>query len=150
MTISPKMKQLVGKATAPRAIEVEKGQVRRFARAIGEAAAIHFDEAAARAAGFPSLVAPPTFATALIDPEAFLDELGWDLQSVMHRAEEFEYFRPVCAGDVLDVTHRLADLYEQAGAGGQSLVFAIVETRIADSRSRPVLKGRRVLVKLKS
>lgn len=150
MTLSLKLKQLIGKSTAARPVEIEKGQIRRFAAAIGEDNPIHHDEAAARDAGFRSLVGPPTFAAALIPPEVFLADLGWDPQSVMHRAEEYEYFRPLCAGDTLTVTHRITDVYEQPGRGGGTLVFAVIETRGTTEREQPVFKGRRVLVKLRS
>jgi len=148
MTLSAKLKQLIGKSSAPLVIEVEKSQVRRFAAAIGETDPIHFDEVAAKAAGFSSLVAPPTFAAALIAPEVFVEDFGWDPQSIMHRAEEYEYFRPICAGDVLHITQRISDVYEQAGQGQDVLVFAVVESRAHDAKNRAVWKGRRVLVKL--
>ena len=147
MALAMRLKQLIGTASTPRTFEVEKGQIRRFAAAIGEADPIHFDEQAAQAAGFATLVAPPTFATALITPEVFLADFGWDAQNVMHRAEEYEYFRPICAGDVLTIAHRISDVYEQQGPGDSSLVYAVIETRAHDQKDRPVFKGRRVLVR---
>jgi acyl dehydratase len=150
VAISPKLKQLIGKSTPPHPVEIEKGQIRRFAAAIGEESRVHYDEDVAREAGFRSIVAPPTFPTVLTPPDVFLDEFGWDPQQVMHRAEEYEYFRPICAGDTLEVSHRISDVYEQPGGGGGTLVFAVLETRATDGRERPVFKGRRVVVKLKS
>src|SRR5690606_30296819 len=41
--------------------DVEAGQLRFFARTIGETDPVYFDEAAARAAGYRSIIAPPTF-----------------------------------------------------------------------------------------
>ncbi len=148
--ISPKLKQLIGKSTPPTTVDIEKGQIRRFAAAIGEESRIHYDEDAAQDAGFRSIVAPPTFPTVLTPPDVFLNDFGGDPQAVMHRAEEYEYFRPICAGDTLQVTHRVSDVYEQPGGGGSTLVFAVFETRATDGRARPVFKGRRVVVKLKS
>ncbi len=149
MALTPKQKQMIGKAAPARVVEVEKSQIRRFALAIGEENPIHFDEAAAKAAGFPSIVGTPTFPAALIDPEQLIKDLGWDPLSVMHRSEEYEYYRPICAGDVLTVVHRVADVYEKDTSTG-NIVFVIVETRANDKKNRPVFKGRRVLVKLKS
>ena len=45
--------------------EVEKGRLKFFAQAIGETDPIYTDEGAARAAGHPTLPAPPTFSMAL-------------------------------------------------------------------------------------
>ncbi len=147
MALAPKMKQLIGKATPPRLVDVEKNQIRRFAQAIGEDDPIHFDEEAARVAGFRSLVAPPTFGAAFVDPTALIEEIGWDPLSVMHRSEEYEYYAPICAGDTLSVVHRVADLYEKL-SGNSTIYFLIIETRANDARGQPVFKGRRVLVRL--
>ena len=149
MALPSKFKQIIGKATRPRVYEVEKGQVRRFATAIGEESPVHFDEKVARAAGFASLVATPTFPAALCMTDPLLTEIGLDPQSTMHAEEEYEYFRPVCAGDVITVTHRIADAYDKPVPNGR-LVFLVIETRGNDKRGRPVFKGRRVLVELKN
>lgn len=147
MASASRLKRLIGKATRPKVFEIEKGQIRRFAVAIGEDDPVHLDEKAAKAAGFPSLVAPPTFAAALDNTAPLLEELGLDERSTMHREEEYEYFRPVCAGDELSVAHRVVDLYESDAPHGK-LLFAVIETRATDKKSRTAFKGRRVLVKL--
>ena len=149
MAIPAKLKQKIGKSTKPRSIEIEKGQIRRFAQAIGEDNAIHTDEAAAKAAGFPSLVAPPTFPAALSQLEGLLDDLELDPLATMHAEEEYEYFRPLCAGEEVSVVHRVVDAYDKQAPNGK-LLFVVVETRGTDKRSRPVFKGRRVLVELKN
>ncbi len=149
MAIGGKLKQMVGKATKPRLYEIEKGQLRRFAIAIGEENPIHLDEKTAKSAGFPSLVATPTFAAALGEVEPLLIELGLDPQGTMHAEEEYEYFRPICAGDAVNIVHRVADIYDKQAPNGR-LVFVVVETRGTDRRGKPVFKGRRVLVELKS
>lgn len=148
MAISPQYKSLVGKTSKPTVFEVEKGQIRRFAAAIGEENLIHYDEAAAKAAGFPSLVGPPTFASALHNTAALYQEIGVDESSTMHAEEEYEYFRPICAGDEITVAHRVSDVYDKTTQTGK-LVFVVIETRGTDAKSRPVFKGRRVLVELK-
>ena len=149
MTLTGKLKQMVGKATRPKIFEIEKGQLRRFAAAIGEESAVHLEQKAAKAAGFPALVAPPTFAAALSALDPLLVDIGLDPQSTMHAEEEYEYFRPICAGDAVTVVHRVADVYDKQAPNGR-LVFVVIETRGTDKRGRPVFKGRRVLVELKN
>jgi acyl dehydratase len=140
---------MIGKSTKPRQVEIDKSQIRRFALAIGEDNPIHFDEAAAKASGYPAIVGPPTFASALIDSLAFFEELGLDPVSIMHRAEEYEYYRPLCAGDSLNIVHRVADIYDKDTPTG-AILFIIIETRGNDLKDKPVFKGRRTLVKLRS
>ncbi len=76
-------KSVIGKKHAPFTVEVEPRRVRSFAEAIGETDPVYFDEAAAKAQGYRSLPAPPTFAFALImeGNQSFmlLDELGMEL-----------------------------------------------------------------------
>lgn len=148
MAVTAPYKTLIGKSTDPVSMEVEKGQIRRFAASIGEDANIHYDEDAAKAAGFSSLVGPPTFPAALHSTRDLYDQLGLDDSNIMHAEEEYEYFRPIVAGDVLTVTHAIADIYDKKTPTG-SLVFVVIETRANDVKDRPVFKGRRVLVELK-
>ena len=57
--------------------------------------------------------------------------------------------RPICAGDEISVTHRVADVYDKQAPNGR-LLFVVLETRGTDTRGRQVCKGRRVLVELKN
>lgn len=87
---------------------VGREKIREFAMAIGDFNPAYHDVAAARELGHPDLVAPPTFAFVLAyramaqvigDPE-----LGMDYSRVVHGEESFEYRRPICAGDELQVS----------------------------------------------
>ena len=64
-------------------VGVEK--IREFARAIGDENPLYIDRDAARAAGYPDVVAPPTFAIAVImkaqDELLFNPQLGLDFAS---------------------------------------------------------------------
>ncbi|AEG43405.1 MaoC family dehydratase N-terminal domain-containing protein [Isoptericola variabilis] len=101
--------------TAPYSVGREK--VREFATAVGATHPAHHDLVAARGAGYPDLVAPPTFAVVIAqraeaqyvtDPEADVD-----FSRVVHADEKFVHHRPIVAGDELvtvlhvdSVTHR--------------------------------------------
>lgn len=148
MAVTAPYKTLIGKATDPVVMEVEKGQVRRFAAAIGEDGLIHYDVDVAREAGYGSLVGPLTFASVLHATTKLYDELGLDDSNIMHAEEEYEYFRAICAGDTITVTHAVADIYDKKTPTG-TLVFVVLETRGVDAKDELVFKGRRVLVELK-
>src|SRR6476661_695165 len=54
---------LVGRSYPPSAVyEVGRAKIAEFAAAIGADSAVHTDAEAARAAGHPDVIAPPTFA----------------------------------------------------------------------------------------
>lgn len=148
MAIPTTLRKRLGKPMDPLCFEVEKGTIRRFARAIGETNPIHFDEDAAKASGYPGLIAPVTFPCALQYFESVLEVLEINSSAIMHAEEEYEYFKPVFAGDMIEVTHTLVDAYEKQAPNGL-LVFVVIETRGADRKSKPVFKGRRVLVEFK-
>jgi len=52
---------VIGVESAPIRYDVEKGAIRKFVEAIGDEDPIYRDEQAAQAAGFKTIVAPPTF-----------------------------------------------------------------------------------------
>ncbi len=111
----PLNRDFVGRK-APRAepFEVTRGDIRRFATAIGDANPACHDVAAAQALGHRDLVAPPTFliTLAMAGRTDFLadPELGLQYEFVVHGQQKFELRRPVCAGDVLDSEARIEDI----------------------------------------
>jgi len=87
-------------------VGVEK--IRNFAEAIGDDNPIYWDRAAARSAGHPDLVAPPTFGVSIItraqDEVLFTPDLGLDYSRVVHGDQRFVLRRPIVAGDELFCT----------------------------------------------
>src|SRR3546814_16197281 len=51
----------IGIVSEPRVVDVEAGFLKFFAKATGETDPVYFDDAAARAAGPPSIPVPPTY-----------------------------------------------------------------------------------------
>ena len=85
--------------------EVSRVKIAEFADAIGEPSELCRDRAAAQRAGYPDVVAPPTFAiviamasTATMHAEP---GLGLDYSMVVHGEESFSHSRPLHAGDVV-------------------------------------------------
>lgn len=117
MALNP---DLVGRTYPPSPVyQVGREKVREFARAVGESSELCFDVEAARAAGYPNLVAPPTFAI-IISFEAgrqaaFDPALGLDYTRVVHGEQTFEYARPIVAGDELVCTASIHAIREAAG-----------------------------------
>ena len=86
-------RKLIGTVLEPIVGEVEKGAIRQFARAIGATDPIHTDVEAARAAGYPNVVAPPTFVFCLAqqnsEPTDSLVELGFEVAKPAARRAAF-------------------------------------------------------------
>jgi acyl dehydratase len=138
-------RSLVGRESEPVQHDVERSAIRRFAEALGDPNPLYQDEAAARAAGFAGLVAPPTFPLALTSNERFRHSLDLGTRSILHGEQQFEYARPIVAGDRLTVVTRVADVQEKAGASGPMDVL-VLEDEARDEKGEWVFRSRATLI----
>ena len=140
-------KRVIGKEYPPFTVEVEKRWVRSFAEAIGETNPVYFDESAARAAGYRSLPAPPTFPFAMIMDRnqsfMILDELGIDKRRAMHGEQSFAYHADLCAGDVVTGRQRVVDVYDKKNG---ALEFLVTDIRLDNQRGEHVCDLRTTVV----
>src|SRR3546814_12703706 len=87
------------KSLSRRKIRVAPGQLRLFAKAIGETNQIYFDQAAAESAGLRAPLAPPTFAYSLgvlaFGSDSWSEDLGIDQARLLHGEQAFAYFQPL-------------------------------------------------------
>jgi acyl dehydratase len=113
--------------------EVSRVKIAEFAAAIGDLNPVYRDQAAARAAGHPDVIAPPTFAivismssagTALADPG-----LGLNYAMVVHGEQRFTYERPIVAGDVLIAQPTITEIRD---AGRNVMLTTSTQIRTAD------------------
>ncbi len=137
----------IGHALPPYQVEVEKGRLRFFAKATGQDDPVYTDEAAARAAGHPSLPVPPTFLFCLEmespNPAAIRDLLGIDFRSILHGEQGFTFHRLAHAGDTLTFRQRIEDIYDKKGG---ALEFVVRRTEVRNQRDEPVADLRCVTV----
>jgi acyl dehydratase len=110
--------------------EVSRVKIAEFATAIGDPNPVYRDQAAARAAGHPDVIAPPTFAivismasagTAISDPG-----FGLNYAMVVHGEQRFTYERPIVAGDVLIAQPTITEIRD---AGRNVMVTTSTEVR---------------------
>jgi acyl dehydratase len=85
--------------------EVSRVKIREFADAIGEASPLCRDREAARAVGYPDVIAPPTFPIVVTTAGSLRvtsdPEVGVNYAMVVHGEQSFEHSRPLHAGDVV-------------------------------------------------
>lgn len=126
-------KNLIGHKVGVFSVDVEKGRLRFFAKAIGETDPIYTDEAAAKAAGHRSLPVPPTFLKCLEsegrDVVELLNLVGFDLGRVLHAEQSFVYHKMAYAGDVLTFDGCICDIYEKKGG---ALQFVVMEAQVTN------------------
>ena len=95
-------------------VEVGRERIREFAEAVSASEGatsvhpVHRDPAAARALGYPDVIAPPTFAVVVAqrsDARLVLDPVAGIVWSrVVHGEQRFVHHRPIRAGDRLVAT----------------------------------------------
>jgi len=140
-------RKFIGYTSPPCALEVERGRLRQFAHAIGEKNPIYSVEAAAHAAGYPSLPVAPTFLFCLEmdrpNPYGWFDEVGIPLPKVLHGEQAFVYHRLAFAGDTLTFDSRITDIYEKKGG---LLEFIVQDNRITNQRQELVAEFKRTIV----
>jgi len=117
--------------------QVEADTIVKYALATGQTNPIYKDEAAAKAAGHPALVAPPTFCTIFVrglgrpDIKLNFGRLGF------HAGEAVEELAPIYAGDTLTATTRLKDVYTKTGRSG-TMAFVVWETAFNNQHGQTV------------
>ncbi|HEY7958399.1 MAG: MaoC family dehydratase N-terminal domain-containing protein [Polyangia bacterium] len=134
----------VGRASAPVTYDVERGHIRRFVEAVGDDNPIYVDEAAARAAGFTAIPAPPTFATAL-RPRDPRDGIEIDWRKLLHGEQEFSFRRPILAGDRVTVVQRIAEATVKHARSGELDLMVLITTG-TDARGEELFTARSVVV----
>jgi acyl dehydratase len=112
---------VIGKRYAPAVYAVGREKIKEYASAVGETSPLHLDPAAARAAGYADVVAPPMFAVVYqaqsVMPAVFDPEVGIDFPMLVHSGQEFRWERVVVAGEELTTATTVVDVAEKSGMG---------------------------------
>ena len=139
---------MIGKSTGRSKVVVERGPVSQFAAAVGSTSPIYRDLGAAKAAGFASIPAPPTWPFAMEFAGKFeeIQPVGADTASpltaalgrlmaggglILHGEQEFIYHRPIVVGDVLLGEGKVVDAYQKESKG-RTMTFFVSETTWSD------------------
>ena len=110
-------KKHIGYEFPPVNVSVEEWRLKFLAKSLGETRGIYSDPDAAKAAGLPGLLAPPTFPFMLeidaLDLEKFMSLLGESLEKLLHGEENFSYYEPIYAGDKITVRKTITDIVDK-------------------------------------
>ncbi|MFC4769000.1 MaoC family dehydratase N-terminal domain-containing protein [Effusibacillus consociatus] len=132
-------KPFIGVESNPVKNEVEKGAIRKFADAIGDPNPLYRDEEYAKTTRFGRIVAPPTFSRTFEYGE--IVGLTFKKEGLIHGEQQFEYYKPIFAGDVLFCSTKLADVYEKEGKLGR-MTFLVYEQKGVNESGETVFIAR--------
>src|SRR5215475_7866924 len=123
-------------------MRVETGKIREFARAVKDQNPAWFADDGA--------LAPPTFLMTLAH---WIRDLGetrsavkLDYRRLLHGEQEFEYVKPIRAGDVLRFRSRTKEVFEKQGKRGGKMLFIIGETEFKNQRDEVVAYSRNTVI----
>ena len=133
--ISQEMLDNIGVKSEPTKLEVDKLQVRLFARSVGHTDPIFYDEEEAKKAGYRSLPCPPGYlGTPVFDPRKSDPTFGGmrssrpapepkkKLTRILNGGTEIEYFGDIVAGDTLTSVSYVSDVQERKASLGTMLI----------------------------
>jgi hypothetical protein len=124
-------------------LDLEPGKVREFARAVHA----DLDDLAGRDG---DLTIPATFLTTTNfaeEAEAIADELGFDLDRMLHAEQEYDFHgAPPSAGTRLWAASRIEGRFEKKGRRGGLMHFAVRVTEFRDAAGDLVATARMTAV----
>jgi acyl dehydratase len=113
--------------------EVSRVKIADFADAIGEPSELCRNREAAVKAGYPDVIAPPTFVIAISMASAGQVSadpgLGLDYSMVVHSEQAFEHSRPLHAGDVVVATTTVDSI---KALGAMSTITTLTDVSTVD------------------
>jgi len=125
--------------------EVSRVKIAEFADAIGEPSPLCRDQAAARAAGYPDVIAPPTFAIVVSAANSARvthdPDLGVNYAMIVHGEQSFSHARPLHAGDVVVAQSTISGIREVG-----SMTMVTTDTEIKTTGGELVCTGYGTLV----
>jgi acyl dehydratase len=142
-----------GLVVGPITVPVERGRIRFFSEVLGNTDAIHFDVEAARKAGHPDLVAPPSFL--MVIESLAGDEIrrrklvsaaalaGCDFRYLLHGDERYEYVAPIYAGEDVQISTRVVDFYDKKGG---AMEFVSLDAELAHEKRGVLVRCKRTLL----
>lgn len=141
--LTPALQALIGKEVHYPAREpLGEASIRYFALAMGDTNPLYVDDAYARAAGYASVIAPPTlivetcqYAHRPPDKDGYIGH-EWHLDvpgcRLIRGGNDYEFVRPVLPADRIDVTWTLESIVEKPSSRGGTQLFV---TSVARYRS---------------
>ena len=134
-------KSLIGVWGPEGTMRIELGKIREFAKAVKD------DNSAYRG---DTPIAPPTF---LMTIAHWIGDLGQtrsavklDFRRLLHGEQDFEYVKPIRAGDVLTFRSRTKEVFEKQGKRGGKMLFIIGETEYRNQRGEVVAYTRNTAI----
>jgi acyl dehydratase len=155
--LTEELKSWIGReAHYPAHEELGRASIRYFALAIGDDNPLYVDDAYARQAGYPSVIAPPTlvcetcqYAHQTPNADGYIGH-EWHLpvpaSRLVRAGNDYEFMRPVLPSDRISVTWTLENIVEKRSSRGGTQLFVTSVARYRDAAGEIVAVNRETVV----
>jgi len=127
--ISDEFKDKTGVALELGVYEIEKGMIRRFARAIDDPNPLW------------ETIAPPIFIVALGGEQFGQELMNMFRDGLLHGSTELEFFQPIRPGDKITVTGKIASIRERS-----QMAFVTFEISYTNQKHELVAKCQQTMI----
>jgi acyl dehydratase len=158
MLLTDALRARIGETRTYTATEaLSRASIRYYAVAVGDTNPLYTDERAARAAGWPDVIAPPTLlcdsnqyrAGAVRDRDGFAGH-SWGIEPpncrTVRGGNDYTFHRPAYPDDVVTVTWRLVDITERTNAQGHAMLVVTSEAHVTDRDGEPILVNTETII----
>jgi acyl dehydratase len=146
-SVLEKLRERIGKDEYTEVYEIERGMIRKLAKAIGDNNQLWWDPEYARQYGYQDVATIPALVLAL----------GWDeheaqfkpympYDSGMHASSEFEAYDDIKPGDVITVKCKLVDVFTRKGKMFGDMAFLAFERLYVNQDGQVVAKCRQTQI----
>lgn len=151
------LRAMIGRALHyPASEPLGRASIRYFAIAMRDDNPIYRDDATARAAGYPGVIAPPTlivetcqYSSAPPDADGHIGH-EWHLPvpgcRLVRAGNDYEFTRPVLPTDAISVTWTLEDIAERSSSRGGTQLFVSSVARYVNQYGELLAVNRETIV----
>ena len=155
--LTEELKSWIGReAHYPAREELGRASIRYFALAMGDDNPLYVDDAYAKSAGYPSVIAPPTlicetcqYAHQQPNADGYIGH-EWHLPvpdtRLVRAGNDYEFMRPVLPTDRISVTWTLESIVEKPSSRGGTQLFVSSVARYRDAAGELVAVNRETIV----
>jgi acyl dehydratase len=155
--LTDELKRWIGRTvTYPAREEMSRASIRYFALAMRDHNPLYVDDAYARAAGYPSVIAPPTLVCETCQyahrPPTADGYIGheWHLPitdcRTIRAGNDYEFLRPVLPTDRISATWTLENIEERASSRGGTQLFVSSVARFKNQDDELLAVNRETIV----
>lgn len=131
--------ELIGRHSAPRVHHIDRCALQQFSCAVGLTYPPYCDTESARQAGYPDVIAPPTFPFTLAANA--IPGIDMPAAGIIHGEQDFEYGAPIVAGDHISVVSSIHALKRRA-----KIVFLTIRTVGTNQRDEQAFVSQSLLL----